>query len=187
MTWRMVLLVVGIAAAADAAAGQSGTLPIAVDVLDLDPLAGDWYEVATFGSWPHRRCVADTRLRWVVKDDRTIEVRRSCTTASGEEIRDGRLRARQASHPGRLSERVAPAILTWLPAAWSDYWVLAVGDERAWLLVGDRRRARLSVLSRWVALDEASLATAVGAARAQGFDVDRLTTVRHASGSPPAR
>jgi apolipoprotein D and lipocalin family protein len=182
--WKAALIVAGMAACVRTTAAQSDTWPAAVESLELAPLAGEWFEVATSGSWSHRRCVADTRFQWLVTDARTVEVRRSCTTPSGADSRRGRLRAREPSHPGRLAERFAPALMAWLPAAWNDHWVLAVGDGRAWLLIGDRRRERLSVLSRWVSLDEASLARAIGTARRQGFDVDRLVAVPHSLAAP---
>lgn len=178
------LVLCGLIVAGSSLRAQSGTWPVALEALDLEPLAGDWFEIATSGSWSHRRCTADTRFTWTVTDARTIDVRSACTTPSGEHVRSGRMRAPSGSHRGRLSVRFAPALFAWLPAIWNDYWVLAEGPNRAWLLVGDRARTRLSVLSRWVSLDEASLARAVQVARVQGFDVDRLAPVRHTNRSP---
>ena len=177
------LVVCGLIVASVPLRAQSGRWPIALEVLDLEPMAGDWFEVATSGSWSHRRCTADTRFHWTVTTARTIDVLSACTTPSGVELRHGLIRAR-GSHQGRLSVRFAPALFAWLPAIWTDYWVLAADQEHAWLLVGDRARTRLSVLSRWVSLDEASLARAVRVARVQGFNVDRLEPVRHTSGAP---
>ncbi len=177
------MLLCGLLAATTSLRAQSGRWPTALETLDLEPLAGDWFEVATSGSWSHRRCTSDTRFHWVVTTTRSIDVRSACTTASGEEVRHGRIRAPRGAHLGRLSVRFAPALFAWLPATWTDYWVLAEAPDHAWLLVGDRARTRLSVLSRWVSLDEASLALAVQVARVQGFDVDRLALVRQTSGS----
>ncbi len=178
------LVVCGLIVASVPLGAQSGRWPAALEALDLEPLAGDWFEVATSGSWSHRRCTANTRFHWTVTTARTIAVRSACTTPSGEELRHGRIRAPRGLHQGRLSVRFAPAVFAWLPAIWTDYWVLAEDQEHTWLLVGDRARTRLSVLSRWVSLDEASLARAVQVARVQGFDVDRLAPARQTSGSP---
>lgn len=75
--------------------------------------------------------------------------------------------------------RFVPGVWGWFPAAWNDFWIVALGDRTRWFAVGDRHRKRLSVLSRTVSLDEASLAQAIARARAQGFAVDRLTSVPH--------
>ena len=178
------LVVCGLLATSVLLRAQSGRWPTALEVFDLEPLAGDWFEVATSGSWSHRRCTANTRFHWTVTNSRTIDVRSACTTPSGGERRHGQIRAPRGSHQGRLSVRFAPALFAWVPAIWTDYWVLAEAPEHDWLLVGDRARTRLSVLSRWVSLDEASLARAVQVARVQGFDVDRLAPVRSGSGPP---
>ena len=108
----VVLVLCGLVVAVSSLRAQSGKWPIALEALDLEPLAGDL--------------------------------------------------------------RFAPALFAWLPAIRNDYWVLAGDPSDRWLLVGDRARTRLSVLSRWVSLDEASLARALQVARVQGFDVDRL-------------
>lgn len=177
MTDRILGTLVIILAAAQVVSAQPGTWPTAVDELSLPSLAGQWYEVAAFGSWSHRRCNANTRFEWTLRTPRTADVRSSCATGTGHEVRTGRLRASAGTHNGRLAVRFAPAFLGWLPAAWSDHWVLAVGEGQRWLLIGDRRRSKLSVMSRFAALDEASYAQAISVARNQGFDVDRMVAV----------
>lgn len=162
---------------------QAGALPMAVGALELESLAGEWHEIAAYGSWWQRRCVADTRYVWAVRGPRTIDVQCSCTATSGVESRSGRIRAAERSQPGQLSARFAPVLLSWLPGAWRDYWVFGRGEDSGWLLVGDRRRQRLAILSRWAALDEAAFAEAIAVARRQGFEVDRLLTVPQARGS----
>lgn len=179
----MALILCGLIVAGGPLRAQSGRWPTALEALDLNLLAGEWFEVATSGSWSHRRCTADTRFHWTVTGARALDVRSACTTPSGEDVRKGRIRAPLGSHRGRLSVRFAPALFAWLPAVWNDFWVLAEDPDHAWLLVGDRERTRLSVLSRWVSLDEASLARAIRVARVQGFDVDRLAPVRQTSGA----
>ena len=87
-------------------------------------------------------------------------------------------RLRQAGRSGgRLKIRFAPGFFGWLPMSWSDHWVLAFDDEYRWYVVGDDHRDRLAILSRTVAPDEASMARAIAAARAQGYDVDRLVRI----------
>ncbi len=172
----LLLLIFAVVSTADA---QPGPWPSVVEDLVLEPLAGDWHEVAAYGRWPHAQCTADTRFHWQVRDAGTIDVRRACTTATGEEVRLGRLRAADATARARLTARFAPAFFAWLPAVWTDHWVLATGNGKRWLLIGDRGRTRLSVLSRVAALDEASLARAIQQARGQGFDVDRLVSIPH--------
>jgi lipocalin len=71
---------------------QSATWPVAFEALEVEPLAGDWFEIATSGSATHRRCTADTRFTWTVIDARAIDVRNTCTMPFGEHD-SGRMRA----------------------------------------------------------------------------------------------
>lgn len=183
--WAMAIAALIGATPAMAAPGT----PVAVARLDIETLAGDWYEVASTGTWWHRRCVADTRYAFDGPVRGGLRATSVCSTREGTARFRGRLRA-GPNGDGRLSLRFTPAVLAWLPATWSDFWVLDAGAERAWLLVGDNRRERLLVLSRTVSLDEASLAQALAAARRQGYDPGRLARVPHpagATGMRPAR
>ena len=177
--WLLSLLAVAVLVAAADAAAQ-GT-PAAVPQIEMSALAGDWYEIATTGTWWHRHCVSDTRYRFDLPEPGGLRASSLCTTPHGVEAHRGRLRAGR-NGDGRLSVRFGARLFAWLPATWSDFWVLASGDDRGWLLVGDNRRERLLVVSRTVVLDEASVAAALAAARQQGYSIDRLATVPQPAG-----
>jgi apolipoprotein D and lipocalin family protein len=156
--------------------------PVAIERVDLGRLAGDWYEVASTAAGPHRRCLGDTRFTIERSAGRYADIVRVCRARRGVETRRGRVRA-PGDGGGALSIRFAPVAVGWVPGAWKDHWVLDAGDGLTWLLLGDRRRRHLSVWARVVSLDEASLAAAIGTARRQGFDVERLAAVPHHGGS----
>lgn len=158
---------------------QTAPPPIPIGI-GVDMLAGDWFEAATSGSFALRRCLSDTRHHFARRSARTLEVHTACASDRGVEYRRGFLSTPKAGD-GRFSLRYAPLVLSWAPAAWSDFWVL--DSAEGWLLVGDRRRRALAVLSRTVALDESSLAAAMAAARARGFDPGLLRVVAHPSGA----
>lgn len=177
-------LAVALMAVPTAASGQraAGKTPSLAGPFDLRSLAGEWFEVARWGSaWAHRRCVADTRFTFSVIDSRQLAAVRSCTTATGLERRGGRLTASKHGG-GDLRGRFVLRLFAWLPAAWAEYGVLAASPSRDWLLIGDRTSDRLAVWSRVVALDESAMAAAIAAGRRHGFDTTRLTPVPHPSG-----
>lgn len=156
--------------------------PAAVARVEVSNLVGDWYEVATTGTWWHRRCVADARYAFDAPDLTGLRATSVCSTRDGTARFRGRLRGSR-NGDGRLSIRFTPPIFNWLPATWSDFWVLDSAADLAWVLVGDNRRERLLVLSRTIALDEAAFAQAIAAARRQGYNPDRLTGVSHPAGA----
>lgn len=166
---------------------QSAVPPAVVPQVVLARLAGEWFEVAGTGSWARRRCAADTRFRFATRrDPRSLDVAMACTTPRGVERKRGRLRGDGAGS-GALRLRLVPGVFSLLPAVWSDFWVLAVGEGERWLLVGDRRRQSLSVLSRTVALDEAAFARALAMSRALSYDIDAVSRVIHPAGATGLR
>lgn len=177
MPWAVAVALAWTVASGAAAQTLPPPTPLSITVETLD---GDWFEAATSGSFALRRCLSDTRHHFARRSARTLEVHTACASDRGVEYRRGFLSTRKAGD-GRYSLRYAPLVLSWAPAAWSDFWVLDAGD--GWALVGDRRRRTLAVLSRTVALDESSLAAAMASARAQGFDPGALRVVAHPSGA----
>lgn len=173
-------LVVSILSCA-AAAGAQGT-PAVVPHVDAVSLAGEWYEIASTGTWWHRHCHANTRYRFDQPGPKGWRATSVCTTPRGLVVHRGRLRTGRAGD-GRLSIQFTPRLFAWLAATWSDFWVLATGDDGAWMLVGDNRRERLLIVSRTVMLDEAAIARAVAAARQQRYGLDRLALVPHPAGA----
>ncbi len=156
--------------------------PAVVARVEVSHLVGDWYEVATTGTWWHRRCVADTRYAFDAPDRTGLRATSVCSTPAGTARFRGRLRAGR-NGDGRLSIRFTPPIFNWLPATWSDFWVLDTAADLSWVLVGDNRRERALVLSRTVAFDESAFAQAIAAARRQGYNPDRLARVPHPAGA----
>lgn len=160
---------------------EAQSAPTAVPRVAVADLEGEWYEIATTRSFWHRRCLSNTRYRFSAPTARGLDAASACTTARGTAAQRGRLRTAR-SGDGRLSIRFAPALFAWLPATWADFWILAMNDGLDWLLIGDNRRERLSIVSRTVVLDEASMARALAEARQHGYDTSRLTRVPQPAG-----
>jgi len=81
--------------------------------------------------------------------------------------------------PGRpasiLEVRFAPAFLSFLPAVWGDYQIIALDPEYRHALVGTPGRQFLWVLSRTPRLETEVLQALLADAKAQGFDTDAVT------------
>ncbi|MGD9906193.1 MAG: lipocalin family protein [Vicinamibacterales bacterium] len=146
----------------------------------LVALAGTWFEIAAYGSWWQPRCVQDVSLELEVRAATRAMLHGRCRTGSGRDERRGVLRADGVD--GSWRARFAPRLFSWLPAVWSDFWVVGydTGEHPGWMVVGERSHTRLSILARWRVLDEAALARALAAARQAGFDIDRLEPTPHA-------
>jgi apolipoprotein D and lipocalin family protein len=70
-------------------------------------------------------------------------------------------------------------VLSFLPFVWGDYWILGLASDYSWAVVGSPDRKYLWVLARTPALEAGGFASAVAAARTNGFDVERLVRTSH--------
>ena len=73
-----------------------------------------------------------------------------------------------------LQVRFAPAFFSFLPSAWGDYWIIGLGPDYTWAVVGAPRRRSLWVLSRAPVMSTSSYEQALEIAAGNGFDVSRV-------------
>lgn len=141
-----------------------------VDNLDLNRYMGRWYEIARYDHRFERnleRCEAYYTLEPTGK----IGVRNSgINTKTGLlKIADGKAKA--GKYPGQLR-------VSFFLFFYSDYNVLALGDNYEWALVGSRSPKYLWILSRTPSLPDATLEYILSIARERGYNTDDLIWVR---------
>jgi apolipoprotein D and lipocalin family protein len=183
MTWRdtqpMGLLVATLLAAWSGGPPDSQTVR-AVDGVNLARYAGDWYEIARFPNRFQRRCAGDVLASYAVRTDGQVDVVNRCRGEDGlaTEAR-GRARVVDPRTSSKLKVRFAPALLSWLPLVWGDYWIVGLADDYSWAVVGSPDRKYLWILARTNALAGEPYERALASARSNGFPVERLVTTRH--------
>jgi apolipoprotein D and lipocalin family protein len=150
-----------------------------VPAVDLDRYAGDWFEVARYPNRFQRECAGDVRASYARRADGRIDVVNRCARADGSTIEArGIARIADVQTRARLKVRFAPEVLSFLPFVWGDYWIIGLGDDYTWAVVGSPDRKYLWVLARTPRLDAAAFERAVAAARANGFDTGLLMVAR---------
>lgn len=165
------LLFIAWSLAAAAPARSAPPLPVVGD-LDLDRYIGTWYEIARYPNFFERHCVRDVTASYARNADGTLRVVNACRKEDGTLISAEGV-ARVVA-PARLEVRFAPAWLAWLPLVWGDYWVIELGPDYSYAVVGTPSRKYLWILAREPQLDEATLARIAGGLAAFGFDAARL-------------
>ena len=118
-----------------------------VDSLDLARYAGRWYEAARFPNKFQDQCSGEVVVHYAVRTDGRIDVVKRCRTAAGkiDEARGIGRKAGDGKNSARLEVRFAPAILSFLPSVWGDYWIIGLGPEYTWAVVGTPSREVLVV------------------------------------------
>jgi apolipoprotein D and lipocalin family protein len=157
-----------------------------VPAVDLDRYAGDWFEIARYPNRFQRECAGDVRASYARRDDGRIDVINRCARADGSIIEaHGLARVAEAQTRAKLKVRFAPAVLSFLPFVWGDYWIIGLGGDYTWAVVGSPDREYLWILARTPRLDAAAYEQAVAAARASGFDTSRLVVGSEARRAGP--
>ena len=163
------------ARAQDTQPTQAAPAITTIPSLEVSRYMGKWYEIARFPNKFQRDCVSDTSATYSVLPDGRVSVVNRCRQADGSE-KSAEGVARQLGGPTspRLEVRFAPAILSFIPMVWGDYWVIDLDSDYRLAAVSDRKGDYLWILSRTPTVDQAAYDALVKRIAAQGLDVAKL-------------
>jgi apolipoprotein D and lipocalin family protein len=165
---RWFLLPVACALLLAGCGGKHPYLPT-VERVDLDRYLGTWYEIARYPAPFQEGCVA-TSATYSLRDDGKIRVLNRCLV----ERFDGELR--EAEGRAKIVDEATNAKLkvTFFWPFYGDYWVLGLGPDYEWALIGEPSRKYLWILSRTRQMDPSVYADIVARLPALGYDPERL-------------
>lgn len=147
-----------------------------VPSVDLNRYAGTWYEIARLPNWFQKKCSQNVTATYVLQDDGTIQLINRCQNKDGEveEVEGVAKLDNSDSSRAKLKVRFAPRFLSWLPFVWGKYWIIDLGADYDYAVVGEPGRKYLWILSRTPVLDEAKLQAILERIKAQGYDLTNL-------------
>lgn len=148
--------------------------PQAVDKVDIQRYAGQWYEIAHLPMYFQRKCVANTTAQYTVNPDKTMAVLNSCSTADGGKISSDGVAYPQNEGNSKLKVSFLPKGLRWLPFTKGHYWVLRLDPDYKVALVGGPSDKYLWILSRDAQIDDATYQSYLDTAKKYGYDVSKL-------------
>ena len=170
------LLCIGVIAITASVVAQS-SLPItAVPNLDLQRYLGRWYEIARLPNSFQTKCSCDVVAQYTLLAEGDIEVTNRCRKANGEmsEAVGKAKRASDSEPVSKLKVRFAPAILSWLPFVWGDYWVIILASDYSYAVVGEPSRKYLWVLSRSSTMPDGLYGELMGKLANMGYDTRQI-------------
>jgi lipocalin len=131
---------------------------------------GRWYEIARFDH-SFERNLDYCEAFYAMQDDGTISVVNTGINSRNEHRKTSYGKAKLGSEPGQL--RVS---FFWI--FYSDYNILALGQEYDWALVGSKSDKYLWILSRSRHLDSNTRNNILAIAQSRGYDTSKLIWVR---------
>ena len=137
--------------------------------VDLQRYLGTWYDIASFPQRFQLGCTGTTAT-YTIRGEGEINVLNRC--------RKGSLTGKQDSAQGR-ARVVDPATNAKLKVSffrpfWGDYWIIDLGANYEYAVVGHPSRDYLWILSRTKTMDSNVYEGILGRLREQGYEVARL-------------
>ncbi len=143
----------------------------AVPRVELPRYLGTWYEIASFPQSFQKGCTATTAT-YSVRDDGDIDVLNKCRleTIDGEEkIAHGRARITDAATNAKLE-------VSFFRPFWGQYWVIELGEDYEYAVVGHPGRDYLWILSRTPKMDAERYQGILSRLKDKGYEIERLQT-----------
>ena len=143
--------------------------PRPVDHVDLERYCGEWYEIARYPNRFQRNCPASKATYTLLSDDK-IEVLNQCYDKNYQKV----LRSvRGKAWPVDNGNNARLKVSFFWPFS-GDYWIIDLGKNYEYAVVGHPTRKYLWILSRKHWMEEDLFQEIAERLRIQGYDPDRL-------------
>lgn len=153
-----------------------------VDSIDLQKYLGKWYEIAAIPQSFQKQCVGNTTAVYATAEDDLISVVNTCDTASGTpSVANGRAKVIDKNSNSKLKVTFVH-FLGWQFLLGGDYWILAIGENYSYAIVGAPNRDYAWILSRTPGMTNEKIIEANQALVTQGFDTCKLISTIQTSG-----
>jgi apolipoprotein D and lipocalin family protein len=151
----------------------AGEAPLTtVPYVELPRYLGQWYEIARYPAWFEKQCARDVTAAYALRDDGKIGVVNSCVKQDGSR--------RQSTGWARIEDKRTQAKwkVTFFWPFFGSYWVLELGPQYEYAVVGEPGRKYLWILSRTPQMSDEQYREITGRLAAKGYDAAKLMRVR---------
>ena len=144
-----------------------------VPAVDLSRYVGQWYEIARLPNRFQKKCADSVTANYTLRSDGSIQVVNRCRKASGEFT--------TATGKAKIVDKKTNAKLkvTFFWPFYGKYWILDLGPNYEYAVVGEPDRDYLWILSRTPQIDEALYQQLLAKMQARGFDTTRMIRTAH--------
>lgn len=149
-----------------------------VSSVNLEQYLGHWYEIAAMPQFFERKCVGNTTADYALENasesDQQLTVSNRCEKSDGS-ISTALGRAKVVNETTHAKLKVTFVhFLGWQYLLGGDYWILGLGENYSFAVVGSPGRNYAWILGRTPSLSPAELSQASQILIDQGFDTCKL-------------
>jgi len=148
-------------------------LPQTVKSVELKKYVGLWYEVSKIPNRFQKQCVKGTTAEYVINEDGEIDVLNSCIDEDGE-LDKAKGLARVVDKNTNAKLEVSFVSIFGYHLFWGDYWILGLGDNYEYAVIGTPSRKYGWILSRTPVLDKEKLDKAYLTFKNSGYDINKF-------------
>ena len=149
-----------------------------VPEVDLERYLGTWYEIASYPQRFQEGCTATTAT-YTLRSDGEIDVLNKCRKDSldgPEDVAEGRARVVDTTTNAKLE-------VSFFGPFWGDYWIIDLGPDYEYAVVGHPSRDYLWILSRTPTLDDDTYDEILSRLAEMGYPLGRLQKTLQPTGS----
>lgn len=163
--------------AADAP-GSAGELQV-VEHVDLSRYLGTWYEVASIPVWFQRDCAGGTTATYTLNKEGTVSVLNQCCSKDGQKKQaKGQAWVVDKKTNAKLKVSFVSVFGWWLFAG--DYWIIDLGPNYEYAVIGHPGRSIGWVLSRTPTLPDPVIKAIGERLKAKGYDFSKFRMTNQA-------
>ena len=147
--------------------------PVTVDFVNLQKYIGKWYEIAKLPNWFQKSCAKGTTAEYTIDEDGDIIVKNSCYE-SGNSLNTANGLAKIVDKKTNAKLKVSFVNILGIRLFWGDYWILGLGKDYEYAVVGTGNRKYAWILSRTKILSKEKIDEAVVILKKNGFDISKI-------------
>ena len=149
---------------------EHGTLEV-VPHVELKRYLGKWYEIAHLPARFQEGCT-NTTATYTLSEDGSISVLNECRRSGKVKKAKGKAKVVDKNSGAKLK-------VTFFWPFYGDYWIINLGKDYDYAVVGTPNRKYLWILSRTPQMDDGLFSHLIESVKSKGFDVNNLIKTSH--------
>ncbi len=139
-----------------------------VNFVDLKKYAGKWFEIAKIPNRFQKGCVRNTTAEYKLREDGDIDVINKCIEEDGS-VNEAEGLAKVVDEKTNSKLEVSFVSIFGIHLFWGDYWIIGLGKNYEYAVVGHPERKYGWILSRTPEMSEEKLKEAFAILKANGY------------------